>query len=97
MKSSLVEKIISAVFGGMELHGRDIGSSWVRLAQTAAAGSNTIVVEGDISNWQADDEIIVTSTTFRPDETERKLINAIDYGTNTITLETALTYRHQGT
>lgn len=88
--------VSSAVFGGLELHGRDIGESWLRLAQTANAGSNTIVVDGNISNWRIDDEIVITSTSYSPDETERKLINSIDSSTGTITLETPLTYTHQG-
>ena len=36
------------VFGKLQLHGLDVGTTWTRLAETAPAGSNTIVLADSV-------------------------------------------------
>ena len=52
------------VFGQLDLKGVDVGPTWLKLDQPAAAGTDTLTVAGDVSKWKAGDEIIVTSTRY---------------------------------
>ena len=87
-----VDRGIMLMGGTLNLHG-DRTHTWTRLAQTAAAGSNTIQVV-DASGWRPGDEIVLASTDFDPRQAERRTIAAIRG--NTITLDRALEYMHFG-
>src|SRR5271169_2001502 len=78
--------------GVLNLHGTE-KNSWTKLAQTAAAGSNTIQVltPGD---WKKGQTIILASTDFDPHQAEERTIAAISG--NTITLDKKLDYMHFG-
>jgi cell migration-inducing and hyaluronan-binding protein len=78
--------------GTLNLHGTE-KNSWTKLAQTAAAGSNTIQVltPGD---WKKGQTIVLASTDFDPHQAEERTIAAIS-GT-TITLDKKLDYMHFG-
>src|SRR5579864_3648517 len=78
--------------GTLNLHGTE-KNSWTKLANTAAAGSNTIEVltPGD---WKKGDVIVLASTDFDPHQAERRTIAAIRG--NTITLDNKLDYMHFG-
>src|SRR5499426_1005300 len=78
--------------GTLNLHG-DRKHTWTKLAQTAAAGSNSIQVV-DASGWRVGDEIVLASTDFDPRQAERRTISAIKG--NTITLDQKLEYMHFG-
>jgi hypothetical protein len=78
--------------GTLNLHG-DRQNSWTKLAQTAAAGSNSIQVL-DASGWRVGDEIVLASTDFDPRQAERRTIAAIKG--NAITLDKKLDYMHFG-
>src|SRR6202050_610772 len=83
---------ISLMGGTLNLHGTE-KNSWTKLAQTAAAGSNTIQVltPGD---WKKGQTIILASTDFDPHQAEERTIAAISG--NTITLDKKLDYMHFG-
>ncbi|HEY7443873.1 MAG TPA: G8 domain-containing protein, partial [Vicinamibacterales bacterium] len=87
-----VDRGILLMGGTLNLHG-DRKNTWTKLAQTAAAGSNTVQVV-DASGWRAGDEIVLASTDFDPRQAERRTIAAIRG--NTITLDRALEYMHFG-
>src|ERR1700688_4786658 len=78
--------------GTLNLHGTE-KNSWTKLAQTAAAGSNTIQVltPGD---WKKGQTIVLASTDFDPHQAEERPIAAISG--NTITLDKKLDYMHFG-
>jgi len=78
--------------GTLNLHGTE-KNSWTKLAQTAAAGSNTIQVltPGD---WKKGQTIVLASTDFDPHQAEERTIAAIRG--NTITLDKKLDYMHFG-
>lgn len=76
--------------GTLDLHGIP-QAAWVRLAQSAAAGSNTITLDQAV-NWKVGDQIVVTSGDYDPLHAEERTIQAISG--STITLNQPLTYGH---
>jgi cell migration-inducing and hyaluronan-binding protein len=87
-----VDRGILLMAGTLNLHG-DRKHTWTKLAQTAAAGSNSIQVL-DASGWRVGDEIVLASTDFDPRQAERRTISAIRG--NTITLDKKLDFMHFG-
>ena len=87
-----IDRGIVLMGGTLNLHG-DRQNTWTKLAQTAAAGSNSIQVL-DASGWRVGDEIVLASTDFDPRQAERRTISAIKG--NTITLDRTLEYMHFG-
>jgi cell migration-inducing and hyaluronan-binding protein len=78
--------------GTLNLHGTE-KNSWTKLAQTAAAGSNTIQVLSP-GDWKKGQTIVLASTDYDPHQAEERTIAAIS-GT-TITLDKKLDYMHFG-
>src|SRR5215831_8468787 len=78
--------------GTLNLHG-DRKNTWTKLANTAAAGSNSIEVL-NAAGWRVGDEIVLASTDFDPRQAERRTISAISG--NTITLDKKLDFMHFG-
>src|SRR6185436_17136551 len=64
-----VDRGILLMGGTLNLHG-DRKNTWTKLAQIAAAGSNSIQVL-DASGWRVGDEIVLASTDFDPRQGER--------------------------
>ncbi|XP_052245987.1 fibrocystin-L-like isoform X3 [Dreissena polymorpha] len=84
-----------AVFGGLELHGRDVGESYTLLTQTANIGDTILKVTGDdIKLWRAGDTVVVTSTSLIPTELETVNIASVDSAAGTVTLTSPLKYQH---
>ncbi|XP_069121982.1 fibrocystin-L-like [Argopecten irradians] len=84
---------VMAVFGGLDLHGIDVGVSWTRLASSATAGDNTITLAQSV-NWTAGSEIVLAPTGYDAWETETFRINSISPDGLTLTLNSSLAYRH---
>src|SRR5579872_2300032 len=78
--------------GTLNLHGTE-KNSWTKLAQTAAAGSNTIQVLSS-GDWKKGQTIVLASTDFDPHQAEERTIAAISG--NTITLDKKLDNMHFG-
>ncbi|HHX82242.1 MAG TPA: transmembrane domain-containing protein, partial [Pseudomonadaceae bacterium] len=78
--------------GTLNLHGNRT-NAWTKLAQTAAAGADTITVL-DTAEWQVGDEIVLASTDYDPRQAETRHITAISG--NTLTLDQPLEYMHFG-
>src|SRR5437868_8720633 len=78
--------------GTLNLHGTE-KNCWTKLAQTAAAGSNTIQVLS-AGDWKKGQTIVLASTDFDPHQAEERTIAAISG--NTITLDKKLDYMHFG-
>src|ERR1700685_4520031 len=78
--------------GILNLHGTE-KNSWTKLAQTAAAGSNTIQVLNP-GDWKKGETIVLASTDFDPHQAEERTIAAVSG--NKITLDKKLNYMHFG-
>ena len=78
--------------GTLNLHGNRT-NTWTKLANTAEAGSNTIMVL-NADQWQVGDELVLASTDYDPRQAERRTIAAISG--NAITLDEPLEYMHFG-
>lgn len=83
-----------AVFGQLVLHGLSRQPTWTTLAQTAAAGADTIVVENPVT-WIAGDVVVITSTSYDAFESEVFEISAV-VNSRTLRLNATLTSRHSG-
>ncbi|CAK8682970.1 unnamed protein product [Clavelina lepadiformis] len=82
-------------FGGCDFHGKKRTPSWTRLAQTVTAGTKQIIVQ-DVVDWVAGEEIVITTTGYDSQETEKHVIAAVATDGVTITLENTLAHRHMG-
>ena len=78
--------------GYIDMHGVDVGKSWVKLAATADAGATTLELSEDVSTWTVGAEIVISSTGWEYKETEKAVIQAVS-GT-TITLKDPLQFMH---
>ena len=91
--------------GRMDFHGKPVNKTWVKIAQSAMDGDNTVTV-AEAVNWQPGDRIIVTRSK-RPSgniintgsyadngqiQTEEKVVSGISG--NVITLNSALQHDH---
>ena len=74
------------------MHGNS-GKAWTLLSATVNHGENTIEVEDEVQ-WSIGDEIVIASTSFENNETERRKIVGIN--NKTIILDEPLTYTHLG-
>ena len=86
---------ITAVFGGLDLHGKDKGITWTKLASTANAGSNQLTLV-DAVGWEIGDEIVLGPTSYNVWETESFKITAISADNKTLTVNDTLMYKHIG-
>ena len=83
------------VFGELILHSRLRTYTWTKLAMTAMAGSTQITVTDSV-DWQPDEEIVVTSTSFEARETEVFKIMSVSSTGTLITLNASLQNTHSG-
>lgn len=74
------------VFGLLQMYGRPHKVHWTRLNETLLEGGDQISVE-DAVDWETGDEIIITTSSFRPEEAEKFKVMAITEGGKTITLD----------
>ena len=81
------------VLGLLSLHGAVRNVTWTRLALTASAGLNLIILNTPV-DWQIGDEIIITTTDTILSHTERHRIAQIENGTNISTVD-SLVYDHR--
>jgi len=86
-----------ATNGGLtELYGSACGATtWTTLAATAAAGSDRLVLAEPVA-WSAGDVIVVASTGYSEDETERRTLAALEDGGLTAVLSSPLENVHGG-
>ena len=82
-----------AVFGFMWLHGKPNSVCWTRLAATASAGDRFLTLDEPV-DWDVGDEIVITSTTVEPRQTEKSFIEDISRDKRNLTLTAPLQYRH---
>ncbi|XP_061168814.1 fibrocystin-L-like [Saccostrea echinata] len=80
-------------FGGLDLHGRDVGTSWTMLGVTANPGDNQISLVSSVT-WKVGSEIVIAPTDFSVWETETFAVTAVSSNGRTLTLNSTLKYKH---
>ncbi|TSK31508.1 Fibrocystin-L [Bagarius yarrelli] len=84
---------VLGVFGALELHGMPHNIYHTKLAQTAWAGSSSLTLQDSV-DWQAGDEIVLSTTSYDPWQTETRTISAVTDNGLTLSLDQPLTYTH---
>lgn len=88
----LGNKVLGSSGGGqLHLFGETGRTAWTRLRATVPLGASVIEVR-ESNNWRVGDQIFVASTSFAPEDSERRAITAISG--NRITLDRALSKEH---
>lgn len=87
--------LVTAAFGGLDLHGAPRGDSWTQLNQTANAGDTQLTVQSPV-DWVAGDVIILAPTSYSTWEAEKLTITAISADKMTLTFTPALQFKHIG-
>ncbi|XP_072562121.1 PKHD1 like 1, tandem duplicate 1 [Paramormyrops kingsleyae] len=86
---------VIGVFGILDLYGKPHNMSRTKLASTAPAGTSTITLQ-DAVDWQAGDEIVISTTSYNPWHTEVRKILSISATGKILTLNQSLFYNHSG-
>ncbi|KIZ06824.1 hypothetical protein MNEG_1125 [Monoraphidium neglectum] len=74
----LGSKVLAVINGGtLSLHGARVSRRWTRLAAPAAAGSASLSISGAALGWAVGQTVVVTSTTFNPDQAETRKITGV--------------------
>ena len=92
-KSHRLGSGVLANFGTLEVHGRDVGRTWSKLAATVTAGGQTLTLSDDVM-WEVGGSVWVTSTDYESDHSEVMEIAQIDG--RVVTLTTPLEFTHLG-
>ncbi|XP_035665207.1 fibrocystin-L-like [Branchiostoma floridae] len=79
------------------IDGKHVAHTWTLLAQTAEAGSDTLVLEQAVS-WEAGDRVVIATTGHRHSqgETEEREILSVSNDGRTIMLTESLEFEHLG-
>lgn len=86
------------VLGELEMHGRDVGRPWTRLAADVSAGDTTILLQDPVP-WRSGDRVVLASTDFDPHHAEVRTIvsvGSVAGAGSSVTLSQPLLYRHVG-
>ena len=92
---SLYVIIITGVYGGLDLHGKEVTTPWTTLNTTVQAGETTLTLNAPV-DWEVGNEIVVAPTGYNVWETETFKITAISTANNqsVVTLNDTVTFRH---
>ena len=70
---------------------------WTKVSATVSKGSTTLSLV-DAVDWIVGDEIIITSTDFQTEQSERRFVTAVENtgAGSTVTIDLPLVYEHYG-
>uniref|UniRef100_A0A8C1B8X1 PKHD1 like 1, tandem duplicate 2 n=1 Tax=Cyprinus carpio carpio TaxID=630221 RepID=A0A8C1B8X1_CYPCA len=86
---------VLGVFGSLDLYGMPHNVYHTKLASTSQAGNSTLSLQESV-DWKVGDNILLSTTSYDPWQTEIRTITAVtDYG-RTLTLDQPLSYTHIG-
>jgi hypothetical protein len=86
-------KVLAALSGGtISLWGRPAAQRWVKLGATYNASSTTLVLSTPFHGWAVNQTLVVTSSTYNPQQHEYTVIKGIAADGMTLTISPALTY-----
>ncbi len=91
-----LQPVLHAHGGRIEMHGSGPMVPWMPLMGNVSVGSKTLTLAEDLTGWKAGDTILVTGTVKRAQQTEERIVAAIDPKAKKITLSSPLTYAHGG-
>ena len=90
-------RAIAAMMGGeIHLHGKSGRSERTRINQHLNIGSSSAVLENSFPNWRADDEILITTTSFYHDRNEVFTLSQHAQFSNSLNFRENATYFHYG-
>lgn len=81
------------VYGTLDLHGIPRKPSWTKLSKTASSGTNVLNLIEPV-DWVKGEEIVVSTTSFAPEQTETFRIVSVSADNKSITLNETLKYDH---
>lgn len=97
MGGSTGTNVLMAANGGkINIHGKNIGRNWTKLAQTSPKGSNTVTLV-DAVQWPVGSRVVVPSSDFDPFHVEEGTITAISADGKTLTLNNITSTLNSGT
>jgi hypothetical protein len=87
--------------GRWDVYGASLRRTWVKLAQPAAPGDASVIVQDDVSDWPAGGDVVITPSGREPDARdfeERKVggVRRLGDGRLALVLSSPLNSRHDG-
>jgi len=76
-------------------HGKGRNPTWTRLSASTSRGDVTLQLVDKV-DWKVNDQVVITSTDFNPDQTERHYVKAISADGKSVTLQQPLKFGHFG-
>lgn len=86
-------KKVLAVFGGLDLYGKNKTVHWTSLQNSAAVGDNKLVLKEPV-DWEVGNEIVVAPTGYDVSHTETFTIAALSVDKTEITLNSTVRFPH---
>ncbi len=95
-------------FGEVNMHGKEMSPTWIKLAQEPRAGQNTLVLESSPAGWSVGDKLVLPDTrqtpivrkwqieAVTPIDLQLEELVIADISGNTITLTQPMAYDHLG-
>ncbi|XP_077349351.1 fibrocystin-L [Lithobates pipiens] len=85
---------VLGVFGDLDLHGLPRAVYRTKLANTAPAGSQYIILAEPV-DWQVGEDILITTTSYSAWQTETRRIIDVSPDQRNLTLNVSLTFNHK--
>ncbi|KAM6958720.1 PKHD1 like 1, tandem duplicate 1 [Aplochiton taeniatus] len=86
---------VLGVFGALDLYGQPHDVYHTKLAETSPAGSNSLRLAKPV-DWQVGDDVVISTSSYDPWETESRRIIAVSLDMRTLTLNQSLAFTHIG-
>nr|XP_055075131.1 fibrocystin-L-like [Misgurnus anguillicaudatus] len=86
---------VLGVFGSLDLYGMPHNVYHTKLAKTVQAGNNTLSLEETV-DWKVGDQILLSTTSYDPWQTEIRTINGVSDDGRTLILDRPVSYTHVG-
>ncbi|XP_065144791.1 fibrocystin-L-like [Paramisgurnus dabryanus] len=86
---------VLGVFGSLDLYGMPHNVYHTKLANTVQAGNNALSLEETV-DWKVGDQILLSTTSYDPWQTEIRTITAVSDDGRTLILDQPLSYTHTG-
>eukprot|EP00899_Mesostigma_viride_P025002 jgi/Mesvir1/5687/Mv15702-RA.1 len=88
-------KNIAVRRGTVDAHGLPKTPSWTSLSANAAAGATSLTLSEPV-NWAVGDEVVVTASSYLPEEAEVRVITGVEAGGTRLRLDQPLEFSHLG-